>query len=133
MDCINIEITSIEPVVTVEVTNSVVQDSLEPTSVEELVITVSTVLSGIDIEIGNPLSLDPVIVTASLPRWIDYATQWSITPTLIETTSEGSILSYMSGGVNKYRFVPSPYVPVEDAFYSEWDGSFLTGLLARRG
>ena len=63
--------------------------------------------------------------------WTDYATGFSVEPTLLETIAEGDVYEYTyNGGTNAYRLVGNP----TDAFYSNYDAATdtLTGLLAEK-
>ena len=62
--------------------------------------------------------------------WDYFATNWSVAPTKVSTTAGGSVYSYTLTGVTRYRFVPLPYNPAQDAFYSD---AGLTTLVAARG
>lgn len=65
--------------------------------------------------------------------WGGLVTSWSTPPTVISTTADGSILSYINQATTRYRFVPFLYTAFEDAFYENWDGTILTNLIVRRG
>lgn len=62
--------------------------------------------------------------------WDHFATNWSVAPSQVSTTAQGSVYSYTLSGVTRYRFVPLPYNATQDAFYSD---AGLTTLVAARG
>lgn len=66
-------------------------------------------------------------------NWTHYATSWTEAPEFIENITGGSVFAYTQGDVTRYRFVPSPYDPATDAFYSSFTTPTLSGLLATRG
>ena len=68
-----------------------------------------------------------------VPSWDYYALNWSEEPTLIASITEGDVYAYVLNGITRYRFVPTIYTPIEDAFYSDFDGTNLTGLISKRG
>ena len=45
----------------------------------------------------------------------------------------GDVRSHTRGGVTVYRFIPSPYDPTQDGFYSDFTGGVLSGLITTRG
>jgi hypothetical protein len=65
--------------------------------------------------------------------WAALATTWDSPPTLAATIAAGAVYGYARGGVQRYRLVPSPYLAAQDAFYSEFDGTDLSGLIVARG
>ena len=65
--------------------------------------------------------------------WNYYVSTWSTSPTLNTTLTSGEVFNYNLKGVIKYRFVPTIYNPTQDAFYSNFDGLTLTGLIITRG
>jgi hypothetical protein len=65
--------------------------------------------------------------------WAALATTWDSPPTPAATIAAGAVYSYARGGVQRYRLVPSPYVAAQDAFYSDFDGTDLSGLIVARG
>jgi hypothetical protein len=70
---------------------------------------------------------------AAAPAWIDYATNWSTPPVLVGSTPAGDVYSYTLDGVTRYRFVPAMYDPALDAFYSNFSGGVLSGMIVSRG
>ncbi len=46
---------------------------------------------------------------------------------------DGDVLSYTLQGVTRFRFIPDDYDPTLDAFYAEFDGTDLSGLIVARG
>lgn len=67
----------------------------------------------------------------SLPKWIDYATGFSATPTLLQTIADGDVYEYTYSNGTLYRLVPSG--SEQDAFYSAFSGGVLSGLVASKG
>jgi hypothetical protein len=63
--------------------------------------------------------------------WIDYATGFSVIPTLVETIAEGDVYQYTyDGGRSAFRLVGSAI----DAFYSSYDAATdtLSGLIVTK-
>lgn len=73
------------------------------------------------------------LVGETVGAWTLYAAQWDAAPSKVADIAGGSVWSYTHEGVARYRFVPSPYAAAQDAFYSDFDGTTLSGLLAARG
>lgn len=65
--------------------------------------------------------------------WAFFKDCWSVPPTQVGTTAGGVVYAYELEGVTRYRYVPNTYDATEDAFYSGWDGTTLTGLIVARG
>ena len=66
-------------------------------------------------------------------KWSDLATRWDDAPTLNAAITGGTVYNYTLDGVTRYRFVPTTYDAAADAFYSNFDGTTLSGLVAARG
>ncbi len=62
--------------------------------------------------------------------WIKLASEWSVEPFLIQTTSEFEIYQYQNIDGIYYRAVPLIYDPTLDAFYEE---DTLETLITSRG
>ena len=60
--------------------------------------------------------------------WIDYATGFSVEPTLVETIAAGDVYLYNYDGKILYRLVSDPI----DAFYSAYSGGTLSGLVVQK-
>jgi hypothetical protein len=61
--------------------------------------------------------------------WFQLATQWAEAPTL----AGPNVYAYsFLGETILYRYVPSPYDPTLDAFYSTYEGGQLSGMIAQR-
>ena len=74
----------------------------------------------------------PVVPVMSI-TW-DYLVQnWSVEPTLNATVASGDVYNYTQGGVTRYRIVPVPYNSTEDHFYSDFNGTALSGFIVARG
>ena len=67
----------------------------------------------------------------SLPKWIDYATGFSVIPALTQTIADGDVYEYTYSNGTLYRLVPSG--SEQDAFYSAFSGGVLSGLVASKG
>ena len=65
--------------------------------------------------------------------WEYLVANWTETPTLNATITSGDVYNYNLDGTIRYRFVPSTYTPTQDAFYTNFDGTTLTGLITKRG
>ena len=65
--------------------------------------------------------------------WTYLYTKWSVEPTLNTTITGGDVYNYTLDGTTRYRFVPTIYDPKQDAFYSNFDGTNLTGLITTKG
>lgn len=65
--------------------------------------------------------------------WGYYKDHWSVAPTLLATIAAGDVWSYTLSGVTRYRLIPATYTPAQDAFYSQFTGGVLSGLIATRG
>lgn len=66
-------------------------------------------------------------------EWVDLLNTWTTQPVLNVSITGGDVYDYVYGGTTYYRFVPSPYDSTLDRFFSGFDGTNLTGLLATRG
>jgi len=74
----------------------------------------------------------PVVPVMSI-TW-DYLVQnWSVEPTLNATVASGDVYNYTQGDVTRYRIVPEPYDATEDHFYSDFNGTALSGFIVARG
>jgi hypothetical protein len=65
--------------------------------------------------------------------WEYLSYNWSEEPTLITAISSGDVYEYKLDESTRYRLVPNPYNPTQDAFYSDFDGTNLTNLITTRG
>jgi len=65
--------------------------------------------------------------------WLELANMWTSEPTLTASIASGDVYTYTYGTPNYYRLDPQPYVSTSDQFFSDFDGTNLTGLLATRG
>ena len=99
----------------------------------------------IDDGIGKGRNLGGVITATSaglefsapLLTWPHLAEAWSAEPSQVGTATvsneAGAVWEYTLDGVTRYRFVPDVYNPTLDAFYSEFTGGALSGLIVARG
>jgi hypothetical protein len=65
--------------------------------------------------------------------WDWLVASWTAEPTLNAAITGGEVYDYTYGGTTYYRFVPDPYDPTEDKFYSAFSNPTLSGLVATRG
>lgn len=65
--------------------------------------------------------------------WSFLSSTWSSEPAILASITGGNVYTYSLSGVNRYRFVPSPYTASNDSFYSNFDGVNLTGFIVSRG
>ena len=63
--------------------------------------------------------------------WSDYANGPSEVPVLAATIASGEVYSYVYGATTLYRHIPTAN-PYGDAFYSNFDGTNLSGLVVSR-
>lgn len=68
-----------------------------------------------------------------LRDWNYLVMNWSVEPMLLATTPTAQIFSYTLKGVTRYRSVPSPYLPTQDSFYANLNGTTLSNLITSRG
>jgi len=75
----------------------------------------------------------------NLPFTFDFLLiNWSVRPAVIATLTgamAGRVFSHTLRGVTRFRFVPTPYTPQEDKFFSSWDATTqtLSGLIVSKG
>jgi len=66
--------------------------------------------------------------------WLDLARGWQAAPQIVATITDGDVYRYVYsssiGNVTYYRLVPSG--GADDAFYENFNGSALSGLIAKR-
>ena len=65
--------------------------------------------------------------------WNYLSSNWTTAPVQVGTTAAGAVYSYTLSETTRYRLVPSIYAAAQDAFYSNWDGTNLTGFIISRG
>jgi hypothetical protein len=96
-------------------------------------------LQGIGVPTGGTAGMQLFKTTAT-----DYDTQWaysweylvanwSVIPTFNAAITGGDVYNYELNGTLRYRFVPTTYTPTQDAFYSTFNGTSVTGLITKRG
>ena len=79
-------------------------------------------------------SITQTWVNTSILSWIDYATQYKNSPVLVDTITGYEVYSYTGkDDVVRYRSVPNPYNSTLDAFYANFSGGVLSGLITTRG
>ena len=83
----------------------------------------------------NALDIVNLEVTVANPplTWHQLVQEFSQRPTTEAILPTGTVRSSILKGITRFRFIPSPYDPTQDAFYESWDGSNLTGIIATRG
>ena len=65
--------------------------------------------------------------------WEHLVTNWSTAPAQAGTVAAGAVYAYTLGGVTRYRLVPTAYSAGQDAFYANFTGGVLSGLIVSRG
>ena len=65
--------------------------------------------------------------------WDFLVAKWSVEPTELATIASGVVWEYTLESTTRYRLVPTPYDPTQDAFYEDFDGTNLTNLITTRG
>lgn len=80
-------------------------------------------------------TLDVNTIKDKLDRiaWSDLVASWTTEPILNAAITGGEVYTYVYGATTYYRFVPTPYTSAQDQFFSGFDGTNLTGLVATRG
>ena len=68
-----------------------------------------------------------------IETWEYYLLNWSVEPSLNTSLANGDVYDYALNGTTRYRFVPNTYDSTQDAFYSAFDGTNLSGLITTRG
>jgi len=97
-------------------------------------IVVREVQAGAGVSIDNSNPLKPIISsTEGVTTWSYYATTWSVEPTLNSSITGGDVYDYTLNGTTRYRFVPDPYDPTQDAFYSTFSAGVLSDIIVTRG
>jgi hypothetical protein len=59
-------------------------------------------------------------------------TQWDSAPGAPTAIAGGDVIEYIRFGTTRYRFVPEPYDPTEDAFYATFDAGVLGSRIVSR-
>lgn len=80
----------------------------------------------------NLISLSELVTSSEERGWIDYVSHWSEQPTQIAIIDDGIVFTYVLDSVTRYRLVPDPYLPENDAFYENWNGTILSDLIVSR-
>lgn len=75
----------------------------------------------------------PAQIAEPTIQWIFLASHFSIEPEEVATIDDGTVFKYTLEGVERFRLVPEPYDPSEDAFFEAFDGTTLTNLIIKRG
>jgi hypothetical protein len=98
-------------------------------NVSEFDVNVETSVTNITVEVQVG-GTSTVAVT-----WENYALNIKYTDQITEIT-DGKVLEGVKAGATVYRFINNTRVdkyPIEDSFYSNFDGTNLTGLIVTRG
>jgi len=66
-------------------------------------------------------------------NWSDLIINWTAEPVLNSAIIGGEVYDYTYGTTTYYRFVPTTYDSAQDQFFTGFDGTNLTGLIATRG
>ena len=66
------------------------------------------------------------------PTFNYYERHYSSLPVEETFSGSGTVLSYILGGVTRYRYIPDPYDPIEDAFYANFTNPTLSNLIVRK-
>jgi hypothetical protein len=96
-------------------------------------------LQGIGVPIGGTAGMQLFKTTATdydtnwAFSWEYLVANWSVIPTLNAAITGGDVYNYELNGTLRYRFVPSTYTPTQDAFYTSFNGTSVTGLITKRG
>lgn len=101
-------------------------------TVEPITVTIQEVLENVSVNVNETIETVTLELAeaAFIPiKWIDYVFQYE--PSTETTVTGGSVIQY-TAETTVYRFIPEPYVYADDAFYSSFDGTVVSNLLARR-
>jgi hypothetical protein len=79
-----------------------------------------------------PVNLSLIGIVEWAKNWNYYVSHWSEQPTQIAVIDDGIVFSYVLDSVTRYRLVPDPYLPENDAFYESWNGTILSDLIVSR-
>lgn len=79
---------------------------------------------------GNTVISDVPVPSSSL-SWIEYVTGTSQEPTLNTTLASGPVYDYVYGSTTIYRHIPDAN-PYGDTFYTDFDGTTLSGVIVSR-
>jgi hypothetical protein len=79
------------------------------------------------------VAADITDLVGGTPTWEYYAANWSTPPSQVASISGGTVWEYTLDGTTRYRFVPDPYDPTDDAFYATFVDPTLGGLVVSRG
>ena len=69
-------------------------------------------------------------INTAVLTWTDYATGFSADPVLTTTIADGDVYTYTYQNGTLYRLVPSG--SAVDSFYTTFDGTTLSGLVASK-
>ena len=101
-------------------------------TVEPITISVEETVQNVNVSVDETVETVTIIVAEApyIPiEWIDYVFQYE--PSTETTVTGGTVIQY-TAETTVYRFIPEPYVYANDAFYSSFDGTVVSNLLARR-
>jgi hypothetical protein len=64
--------------------------------------------------------------------WINLSESGSQAPMFVTAVEGGEVYLYTYGTISYYRFIPEPYNPSLDQFFSEFSNPYLSGLIATK-
>jgi hypothetical protein len=108
-----------------------IEDAVLNAKVQEVLDAIPRLSQSLDLLALAPPILPPI---PAAPIWIDLVSRPS---TLVGTSTVSGVsgdvrLHVKVGKADVYRFIPSPYDPLLDAFYSSFVASVLSGLIVVR-
>jgi hypothetical protein len=65
--------------------------------------------------------------------WGFYKDHWSVKPTKVSDTTSRAVWAYTLDGTTRFRQITKPYAPTDDIFFSSFDGTALSGIVAKKG
>lgn len=106
------------------------QDATAADLINDNTVALSTTWSSqkIDKTIDSDISSALLATKAGL-RWIDYVTSYITTPVQLATIGAGDVFQYDYANMTLYRLVGT----TDDAFYSNWDGVDVSGIISNKG
>ncbi|CAB4168923.1 Tail accessory factor GP4 [uncultured Caudovirales phage] len=81
-------------------------------------------------------SVVSITIVQTALTWTDFTTRFDTDPVSVGTCTapvSGDVYQYILSGITRYRLVPTPYVAINDVFYSSYDGSTCSGRIIGRG
>lgn len=68
-----------------------------------------------------------------LTSWNFLVNNFSVEPSINTVIASGTVYDYTYNSITRFRLVPDPYDPTQDAFYENFDGANLSSLITSRG